>query len=178
MTSAREASDPTGPTGPTDPTGQPSTVERERKYLVAEVPVLPATGDSLRQGYLATDGDVAVRVRDTNGSRRTLTIKGGSGAVRTELEWDLGGIEFEALWALTGDRRIEKVRYRLPVGEHVAELDVFDGGLTGLMLVEVEFETDEAMAAFEPPQWFGIDVTDDRRYSNAALAENPNCLPR
>jgi adenylate cyclase len=38
------------------------------------------------------------------------------------------------------------------------------------VLVEVEFDSDAAMARFEPPRWFGDDVTDDRRYTNAALA--------
>jgi adenylate cyclase len=38
------------------------------------------------------------------------------------------------------------------------------------VLVEVEFDSDEAMAGFDPPAWFGIEVTDDRRYTNAGLA--------
>jgi adenylate cyclase len=147
-----------------------TSIERERKYLVAEMPPLPPSGDSLRQGYVATDGEVAVRVRESNAEHRTLTIKGGRGAVRTELEWPITREQFDALWALTDGRRIEKTRYRLPLGEHVAELDVFAGTLAGLVLVEVEFDSDAAMARFEPPRWFGDDVTDDRRYTNAALA--------
>jgi len=52
----------------------------------------------------------------------------------------------------------------------VIELDVFGGSLDGLIMAEVEFRSAEELAAFEPPDWFGRDVTDDNRYTNAALA--------
>ena len=50
------------------------------------------------------------------------------------------------------------------------ELDVFSGAHDGLVLAEVEFESTEALEAFEPPEWFGPEVTDDGRYTNAGLA--------
>jgi CYTH domain-containing protein/CHAD domain-containing protein len=147
-----------------------STVERERKFLVAERPSLSATGERIRQGYLAVDGKVSARVRDRTGSGLTLTIKAGSGPTRTELEWELDSTQFEALWPLAESRGIAKTRYRVPVGEHTAELDVFEGPLEGLWLVEVEFTSEEAMWDFEPPAWFGDEVTDDVRYTNAHIA--------
>jgi len=58
----------------------------------------------------------------------------------------------------------------VPVGVQTAALDLFEGALEGLRLVEVEFTSDEAMEAFEPPAWFGDEVTDDVRYTNAHLA--------
>ena len=149
---------------------QRATVERERKWLVRGAPELRGAGSSLRQGYLTTGG-VSVRIREADGDECTLTIKSGSGAVRTELEWPIETNEFTAMWPLTGDRRIEKVRHRIEVdGGLVAELDVFGGDLEGFELVEVEFDDDESMASFEPPDWFGREVTDDDRFSNASLA--------
>ena len=67
--------------------------------------------------------------------------------------------------------RIDKRRHviALPSG-HDAELDLFDGALAGRMIVEVEFDDDDAAAAFVAPEWFGREVTYDGRYSNAALA--------
>ena len=50
------------------------------------------------------------------------------------------------------------------------ELDEFAGKLAGLRIVEVEFESREAAAAFTPPPWFGEEITDDPRYLNANLA--------
>ena len=147
-------------------------VERERKYLVTRVPQLPECGVALRQGYLAIDGAVSVRVRDAADDGATLTLKAGRGAVRTELEWSLTGEQFAAAWEQTRGRRISKTRYRLPSEEHVVELDIFHDDLDGLVLAEVEFDSDDALAAFRPPDWFGLEVTDDETYTNASLAAN------
>ena len=148
------------------------TFERERKFLVVESPTPPDAGTKLRQGYLAIDKTVSVRVRDADEEGCTLTIKAGRGAVRTELEWPITGEQFAAAWEQTRGRRIHKTRYRLPIDGHIGELDVFHDELIGLVLVEVEFDSDDAMAAFEPPSWFGREVTDDVSYTNASLSTN------
>jgi CYTH domain-containing protein len=149
-----------------------STVERERKYLLAEAPAFSGSGTRLRQGYLAIDGSVSVRVREAGEAGCTLTVKAGRGAVRTELEWPLTDEQFDAAWDQTGGRRIHKTRHRVPLDEHTIEVDVFHDDLEGLLLAEVEFESDDALAAFEPPAWFGPEVTDDEGYTNASLAAN------
>lgn len=157
--------------------------ERERKFLVDRLPDLPARGVELRQGYIAIDGSVSVRVRDAGGRGCTLTAKGGRGAVRTELEWPIAQEAFEAAWAITGERRVHKTRYEIPLEGAldglVVELDVFEGELDGLVLAEVEFDSETALQEFEPPDWFGHEVTDDERYSNALLATagRPQDLP-
>lgn len=144
--------------------------ERERKFLVAELPDVPEHGVELRQGYLAVDGAVSVRVRDAAERGCTLTVKGGKGAVRTELEWPIAQDQFEAAWAITGERRVHKTRYEIPIGGHLVELDVFEEELSGLVLAEVEFDSDESLQRFQPPDWFDREVTDDERYTNALLA--------
>ena len=149
-----------------------SILERERKFLVAEPPEITTEGTVLRQGYLAIDRTVSVRVREATGEGCTLTIKAGRGAVRTELEWQISDEQFAAAWEHTRDRRIHKTRYRLPLGSHVIEFDVFHDDLDGLMFAEVEFHSDQALAAFTPPSWFGREVTDDLGYTNASLAMN------
>ncbi len=149
-----------------------SVVERERKFLVDRPPVdvAPSSTVRLRQGYLAADESRSVRVRDADDDGCTLTVKAGSGVERTELEWPIERHEFEAAWPHTEGRRIEKRRSRIPLGDHVIELDVFAGDLDGLVMAEVEFDSVEASVLFEPPAWFGRDVTDDGRYTNASLA--------
>jgi len=148
----------------------PRTVERERKFLVDELPALDGDGDRIRQGYFAIDGHVAVRVRERSGSASTMTVKAGSGATRTELEWELVPEVFAALWPLAEGRCLDKTRYEVRVDGGIAEVDVFGGALDGLCLVEVEFDSEEEMAAFVPPAWFGDEVTDDDRFTNAHLA--------
>jgi CHAD domain-containing protein len=51
------------------------------------------------------------------------------------------------------------------------ELDVYRGSLKGLRVVEVEFPSVEASAAFTAPAWFGAEVTTDPAYKNQALAQ-------
>jgi adenylate cyclase len=110
-----------------------------------------------------------VRVREA-GTAHVLTVKGGAGLARTEVELPLSAEQFEALWLLTGGRHIDKTRFRVPVGAHVVEVDAFAGGLEGLLMAEVEFASVEDAAAFVPPAWFGREVTGEREWGNAALA--------
>lgn len=150
------------------------TTEIERKFLVADPPGadLLGQGAHLRQGYLAEDGAVQVRVRISDGSA-VLTVKAGRGLSRTEVESAIGAEAAEALWPHTEGRRVEKVRHRTPVGDGlVADVDVYEGGLAGLCTAEVEFPTEDAARAFQPPAWFGRDVTEEAGWDNASLARH------
>ncbi|MGH9085877.1 MAG: CYTH domain-containing protein [Acidimicrobiales bacterium] len=146
--------------------------EVERKFLVPAVPdpVRVGHGVRLRQGYLAIDGAVEVRIRVADDAAR-LTVKVGEGLARTEVEVVLQDQDVHALWPHTEGRRIEKVRHRQTIaGGLVAEVDLYDGALAGLCTVEVEFPSRLLADAFTPPSWFGPELTGDRRWSNAALA--------
>ena len=90
--------------------------EIERKFLVPAVPssLELGSGSRLRQGYLAIDGPVEVRVR-RRATPPTLTVKAGSGLARTEVERDLTEAEADELWPATEGRRVEKVRHRVPL---------------------------------------------------------------
>jgi adenylate cyclase len=111
-----------------------------------------------------------VRVR-RRGGRTWLTVKSGAGRVRVEEEIEIDGDRFERLWLLTEGRRLEKTRYEIDAGDGVViELDVYSGDLDGLVTAEVEFDSEEAAEAFEPPGWLGEDVTEDLRYKNQRLA--------
>ncbi|MFP5489361.1 MAG: CYTH domain-containing protein [Acidimicrobiia bacterium] len=146
-------------------------IEIERRFLVDVLPEPLPRPTRIVQGYLMT-APAAVRVRSADGVY-TLTIKSGAGVRRTEIERTLDAAEFDALWEVATDLRIEKRRHRIELGSGaVAELDLFDGDLAGRRLVEVEFDDEGAAAAFTPPGWFGREVTDDARYTNATLARN------
>lgn len=135
-----------------------------------QAPPPEGAGTTVRQGYLAVGEGVEVRVRLGEGGA-VLTVKGGAGLVRTEVEVPIGAADARALWELTDGRRVEKVRHAFELGEGlVGEVDVYDGPLAGLCTVEVEFASEGAARAFRPPGWFGREVTGDPRWSNAALA--------
>jgi adenylate cyclase len=109
-----------------------------------------------------------VRVRRRDG-RTWLTVKAGAGRVRVEEEIEIEGDRFERLWPL----RIEKTRYEIDAdGGAVIELDVYTGDLEGLVVAEVEFDSEEAAEAYVAPDWLGTDVTEDLRYKNQRLARD------
>ena len=151
-------------------------VERERKFAVERIPDELDLSDAvpIRQGYLAIDRDVSVRVRDAGADGCTLTVKwrlpDDSPGTRGELEWRIPRDRFEALWPTTEGRQVVKTRHRLQIGDVTVELDVFHEALDGLIVAEVEFDGSDALASFAAPAWFGAELTDDRRYTNAALA--------
>jgi CYTH domain-containing protein/CHAD domain-containing protein len=162
---------------PPPPTPEPpaaSGVEIERKFLVNE---LPGSLDSypheeIEQGYLAIDGEVELRVRRRDGGATVITLKAGSGESRLEEEFEIDPSRFGALWPLTKNRRLHKVRYRVPAPDGlVFELDVYGGFLSGLRTAEIEFPSSEASAAFHPPAWLGKEVTGDSSYKNQSLAQ-------
>jgi adenylate cyclase len=148
-------------------------MEIERAFVAPRVPdgLALGSGVRLRQGYLAQEGDTQVRVRLSD-TAATLTVKAGDGLVRTELDLAVPLPEAEALWPHTAGRRLDKTRHRVGVGGHVAEVDIYAGELEGLCRVEVEFDSEEAARAFQPPAWFGREVTGDRRWTNASLARH------
>jgi CYTH domain-containing protein len=147
--------------------------EIERKFLVDHAPpdVSSHPSSEIRQGYLAVDPDgTEVRVRSRDDSA-VLTAKQGAGRSRAEVELELDREAFQRLWPLTEGRRVEKRRYVIPAGEGVTiELDRYEGALAGLLIAEVEFPDDDSADAFEPPSWFGREVTDDPRFKNQNLA--------
>lgn len=151
-------------------------LEIERKFLVADdwSPPDGVEPKRIRQGYLTDSGSgTEVRVR-AYGERRLMTVKRDrptSGAsIRDEIEFSVPDDVFDQLWALSQGQRVVKLRYPVPVGPHTATVDVYVERDDGLRVVEVEFDSEEAAAAFEAPAWFGPDVTGDPRYANRLLA--------
>jgi adenylate cyclase len=144
-------------------------MEIERKWVLDAPPEGLEPGERVEQGYVALDDHAEVRVR-RKGAKHTLTIKSEPGLTRVEEELEIDPDRFESLWALTEGRRVVKTRHLVPLGELTAEVDVYAGELGGLVTAEVEFPSEEASAAFEPPEWLGREVTGDPRYANRTLA--------
>jgi CYTH domain-containing protein len=149
------------------------TEEIERKFLVTgDAWRAEASGTRFRQGFLSTDPDRTVRVRAA-GARGTLTIKGRTvGARRPEYEYEISLADAEQMLDTLCKRPlIEKVRFELRAGAHLWEIDVFEGDNAGLVVAEIELESEDE--PFERPDWIGEEVTDDPRYFNANLVESP-----
>lgn len=147
-------------------------LEIERKYLVDETRWTPAdSGVHLVQGYLSSHPERVVRVRIA-GAAAKLTIKGiTTGITRVELEYDVPLADAEQLLALCERPLIDKHRYTEQHGGRTWEIDVFHGDNTGLVIAEVEIESEDA--AIELPAWIGREVSSDPRYYNANLLAAP-----
>lgn len=146
-------------------------VEIERKFLVQGEPWQGVPGVAYRQGYLNRDKARTVRVRIA-GEAAFLTIKGQSvGATRAEFEYPIPGDDAKALLALCDGSLIEKTRYLLDHAGTRWELDVFAGDNAGLVVAEVELESEDQV--FARPDWLGEEVTQDVRYFNSNLAQHP-----
>ena len=135
--------------------------EVERKFLLEALPdsVSGITPLELEQGYLALDPEgKEVRLRKS-GTQFWLTVKSSGDLVREEYEVTLTREQFEVLWPATAGKRLRKDRYKVPLGEWKAEIDIYQGPLKGLKVVEVEFPSEEAANAFEKADWMGREVT-------------------
>ncbi|MDL2291469.1 CYTH domain-containing protein [Desulfovibrio sp. OttesenSCG-928-F20] len=149
--------------------------EIERKFLLTHSGWRGlARGTRIRQGYLCLDPERTVRVR-LAGSEAWLTIKGkSSGPSRLECNYAIPLAEAERLLDEVALRPlVEKVRYAIAYEGLIWEVDEFFGDNLGLVLAEVELESEDQ--AFERPDWIGEEVTDDPRYYNASLVLHPFC---
>jgi adenylate cyclase len=144
-------------------------MEIERKFLIERIPGEAESPRRIEQGYLAIEDGTEVRVRRWPDGQ-VLTVKHGSGEVRTEVELTITPEQFSELWPLTEGRRVHKTRWIAALGELEAEIDAFEGSLDGLLVAEVEFPDERTADEFDPPGWFGEEVTGDPRYANERLA--------
>ncbi|QOW23899.1 CYTH domain-containing protein [Lysobacter sp. H23M47] len=155
-------------------------IEIERKFLV--------TGDGWRaaahevvpmaQGYLndlaamdtgAMKASVRVRIA---GDAAHLNLKSRElGHTRQEFEYPVPVADARALLALSVGGLVDKRRHLVKVGGHLWEVDEFLGDNAGLVVAEIELA--DAHECFQRPDWLGVEVTDESRYYNLALASHP-----
>ncbi len=155
-----------------------SNIEIERKFLLKRLPddLSNFPSKHIRQGYIAVAEDgTEVRLRE-KGGKHFLTVKSGAGMKRAEYETEISPAQFDTLWPATENRRVEKTRYELLYRDNVSgidaviEIDVYEGTLEGLLTMEVEFGSESESASFNPPDWTGLEITEDKRYKNQILA--------
>lgn len=144
-------------------------MEIERKFLVRRLPedLERYPRRRIEQAYLCTAPVVRVR---RSGDEYYLTYKGAGLLAREEYNLPLTAEAYAHLLAKADGNRIAKVRYCIPWENHTVELDLFEGPLAPLVLAEVEFGTETEAAAFQPPDWFGEEVTYDPAYCNSNLS--------
>lgn len=147
-------------------------MEIERKFLIdSEKWKLLAKPEPkhIIQAYLFSSPEKTIRVR-TKWDKGFLTIKGATvGISRSEFEYEIPLEDAKQLISQFAEKVIDKHRYEIPFGKHLWEVDVFHGNLEGLILAEIELESEDAF--FEKPDWVTEDVSMNEEYYNARLVE-------
>lgn len=148
--------------------------EIERKFLVrGEFKSKSFKNFKIKQGYLALSGANVVRVR-VKGDAGFITVKTAvkEGTItRNEWEYEIPIAEAEEMLLLCEDALLDKTRYLVEHGNHVFEVDEFHGENDGLLLAEVELESEDE--EYQKPEWLGEEVTGNVRYYNSFLSIHP-----
>lgn len=155
-------------------------MEIERKYVTNYLPgdLEQYQSKKIEQGYLCHNPILRIRKSNedyylTYKSKFGLEKKESNSAIiNNEVELPLTKKAFQSLKLKIDHHMIYKTRYLIPIQDGLtAELDVFEGLLSGLMFVEVEFPDELSANEFVPPNWIGKELTSDRRFSNYHLAQ-------
>lgn len=159
-----------------------SGLEIERKFLVKKAgrpyKEQAYACSRITQGYICSERGrtVRVRIRDKRGY---LTIKGPSdesGTTRYEFEKEITLDEAKHLIKLCEPGLIDKTRYLVKSGNHTFEVDEFYGENDGLVIAEVELQSEDE--PFTKPDFIAEEVTGDRRFYNSSLRARPFSLWR
>lgn len=146
--------------------------EIERKFLIDTGKLVLENGRAIKQGYIPTNSKTVVRAR-IKGSQAFLTLKGeNKGATRSEFEYPIPVEDAEEIISLLcSGPTIYKTRYLVENADHTWEVDVFHGDNEGLVVAEVELESEDDLV--EIPEWVTQEVTGDAKYYNSNLLDNP-----
>ncbi|MCL6605560.1 MAG: CYTH domain-containing protein [Paenibacillus sp.] len=155
-------------------------LEIERKFLLPEYPeqlindgeIKIMTSQNIDQTYLAIDGGQELRVRkitdlDSGEVTYTHTFKDGKGISREEIEYFISeGLYNQMIEAVNAVPLIKKRLTGIWNGTTI-EIDVYNQ--LELSVLEVEFDSLEEAESFNAPEWFGEDVSTERKYSNKTV---------
>lgn len=145
-------------------------MEIERKFLVRQLPDALAQYPcrKIEQAYLCTEPVVRIRQQDDT---YILTYKSKGFLAREEYNLPLTRDAYLHLRDKADGIILSKSRYLIPLDEGLTiELDIFDAPYENLYLAEIEFPSEEAALSYQPPIWFGEEVTYSAQYQNSTLS--------
>lgn len=146
--------------------------EIERKYSVDHAKwnlVEKPIPHFIVQSYLSKTADCTVRLRIKD-EKGFLTIKGKtSGISRSEFEYEIPLSDAKEMINSFTEKKLVKFRYNILYGNHIWEVDVFQGKLEGLIVAEIELSSEDEI--FELPDWVIEDVSDNVEFYNSRLID-------
>jgi CYTH domain-containing protein len=160
------------------PDSKYSRIERERRYLLADLPAGLSRADhhlQITDNYLTGTRLRIRKVRDPRTNKWVVKFtqkfapdpQDLSRTVITNLY--LNPQEAETL-AVFEANEIRKNRYPFEFGERKFSIDMFIGDLFGLVLAEVSFESDDELDSFPVPPFVFAEVTNNETFTGGRLA--------
>jgi len=149
--------------------------EIERKFLVKNEDFKKESfnENKIVKGFLSTVPERTVRIR-IKGNKGYITVKGignKSGTSRYEWEREISVQDATDLLKISEPGVIDKIRFNVKSGGHTFEIDEFYGENDGLIVAEVELDSEDE--DFVKPSWLGEEVTGQVKYYNSMLMKTP-----
>jgi len=142
-------------------------IELERTYLLKEIPknLKQFKFKEIIDIYIPkSDAHPVLRIRK-NGNKFEMTkkqpVKGTDSSCQEEQTIILNQEEFNELNKIDG-KKVRKLRYIYEYKGRIAEVDVFQDLLKGLILVDFEFENLDEMNSFKMPEFCLAEVTQEK----------------
>ena len=135
--------------------------ECERKFLVKELPsdFNDYDKEDVHQYYPIVSKYFCVRVRKYSETRKYLDIKFGSGKIKFKIGLRINFFQ-------TNKKCLVKTRHKKRFNNLLIVIDIFE---SGLRLVEIESSDCSIIDNYKLPEWFGEEVTNDKKYRNRYL---------
>ena len=147
-------------------------IEIERKFLINHIPNGIENSIHIIQYYLHIDENFVQRLRLFNHEKSILSIKQNcEGMSRHEFEYEIPFDDAKKIISMGSYKYVEKNRHIISIGSHLWEIDEFLGKNKGLVIAEIELQSENDDISF--PKWIDKEVTNQNKYYNYNLATKP-----
>jgi CYTH domain-containing protein len=162
------------------PESKYAQVERERRYLLRDLPEGLTRADphlQITDNYMTGSRLRLRKVREPRTNKWTVKFTQKFAPNAQDLSRTiitntyLNALEAEVLSTVFNSNEIRKNRYPFEFEGRKFSVDMFLGDLFGLVLAEVSFETDEELDHFPKPPFALADVTNEELFTGGRLCE-------
>ena len=162
------------------PESKYARVERERRYLLRDLPEGITRADphlQITDNYMTGSRLRLRKVREPRSNKWTAKLTQKFAPDPNDLSRTiitntyLNALEAETLSTLFNSNEIRKNRYHFEFEGRKFAADMFLGDLFGLVLAEVSFETDEELDNFQMPLFAVADITNEPLFTGGKLCE-------
>jgi len=162
------------------PESKYAQVERERRYLLRDLPEGLTRADphlQITDNYMTASRLRLRKVREPRTNKWTVKFTQKFAPNPEDLSRTiitntyLNALEADVLSTIFNSNEIRKNRYPFEFEGRKFSVDMFLGDLFGLVLAEVSFETDEELDQFPKPPFALADVTNEELFTGGRLCE-------